>query len=256
MSSYVKTFFLAAACILLLSSLLVSPVDAQPRTTLGGEPLGRDAARTLMAKFADCLTEREPKLAKEYVLHYDNQENDFEKFRAFFSDAYVCFRRSNYHAGSMKLSRDLLRYLLAESFVTKEVSLLASYDFSAVEPLSQPKPDKAKFEKLVAKARGIEKKKEVAKNWEHAQLDHLLSIFGECTARENPVDARRLLSTKLSSDAERLKFKDLTPALNVCAEKHGGLAFDMMQLRGAIALNYYRLVERISMELTSSKGAN
>jgi hypothetical protein len=92
-------------------------------------------------------------------------------------------------------------------------------------------------------------------DWQKAvaqsQVDAQASAFGECVVRGSPAEAWALLNTDVASPAEMSAFKALTPALAGCMTKVGMMPKGKFNVRGTIALNYYRLAQA---SVVSGKG--
>lgn len=67
-----------------------------------------------------------------------------------------------------------------------------------------------------------------------------LSIFAECVARDA---ALKLSLSDPDSGYEASAFATLQPALSLCLDKGKAIALDKAAVRGAIALNLYRLAK-------------
>ncbi len=76
---------------------------------------------------------------------------------------------------------------------------------------------------------------------QNSQHDARLSAFGECVVRTSPNLAWALLRTDVASKAEAGAFKEITPTLARCLATDRGLQLGKYNVRGTVALNFYRL---------------
>ncbi len=67
-----------------------------------------------------------------------------------------------------------------------------------------------------------------------------LSRYGECVVRQEPAKARYWLLTPPDSPEEISRINDLRPAFADCLNE-GTMKFNRTTMRGAVAINYYRL---------------
>lgn len=71
-----------------------------------------------------------------------------------------------------------------------------------------------------------------------------VSRLGECVVRAAPDASTRLVRSPVASSNEAVAFDGLKPALSACLAAGQSFAFSPELLRGAVALNYYRLANR------------
>ena len=72
-------------------------------------------------------------------------------------------------------------------------------------------------------------------------ISDALSMVGECAVRANPSGARDLLKARLNSKDEDAAVQALMPAFASCLAKGVQVHFNILSLRGTVAVNYYRL---------------
>ena len=73
-----------------------------------------------------------------------------------------------------------------------------------------------------------------------AATDPVLRI-GDCLVRNDHVNARTLLRTKINGADENAAVKALVPALQGCVPKGRTLQIDKTGIRTGVAIAYYRL---------------
>ena len=72
-------------------------------------------------------------------------------------------------------------------------------------------------------------------------ISDALSTVGECAVRANPQGAHSLLSARLNSNEESAAVQAMMPAFASCLPKGQQVRFNILSLRGTVAVNYYRL---------------
>ena len=72
-----------------------------------------------------------------------------------------------------------------------------------------------------------------------------MSAFGECVVRTDPSGSHALLMTQVVSPEETAALKAVVPAFSSCVPAQRTLSFDKTVIRGAVALNYYRLAKAL-----------
>jgi hypothetical protein len=116
-------------------------------------------------------------------------------------------------------------------------------DVARAAPLPHPPINEAEFQAEAGKNMGRKELEKLQKRKQQAQADHLLSIYGDCVVRADPAAAYRLIFTKPSSDQESSAFAALKHSFSQCLVAGQTLSFSRASLRGAIAMNLYRLAK-------------
>lgn len=198
--------------------------------------------RAVIAGFARCVVKRDYDRAKALVLANDDNETLVRKHGQLIDGSCLPPGASSSPGGlQVRFSGDLVYYALADTLVSTDFRDAPARDVKTAKALqhrlfegSMYKPKSGK--KLRArKAEELETKRGVALASYH------LSRFGECVVRADPVKSRALLLTTPSAEAEASLLTALTPTFGVCHEAGRPVESDPMMLRGAVAVNYYRL---------------
>jgi hypothetical protein len=145
-----------------------------------------------------------------------------------------------------RFSGDQYRYALADALVRREFAKAGPTDFGSVprlthrEPGPRPEPVKPNGKKL------RQSDYEAAlKYYDNSVAGHYLSKYGECVVRMDAGGARSLLLAVPDTPAEAAAFGPLRESFASCLAPGETLRFSKAALRGAIALNYYRLAHAV-----------
>ncbi len=138
-------------------------------------------------------------------------------------------------------SGDLYLYALAEAVLRLDHVLDAPADFTAVPPLKHRQPQVDETDRAYARW-GADRAEVIARDRQNEATQIFLSRYGECIVRHASTPAAALLRSEPFSAAETAAFADLKPMMASClANADAAISFGRPSLRGAIALNYYRL---------------
>jgi hypothetical protein len=228
---------------------------ASPVTHTGGKPdkaaLEISRARELTSKFAACVVASKNRRAQAAAVVLDDVPNSaiMKKYSGLIDPGCLPYG----DAIGMKLSMpgDFFRYAMAEALIAAEVPPTIS-DFRPVPPLTQRTQDASKYIPQPGKKYSQKQLQEL----DHERLTDLAEIFvsryGECVVRLDPLNSRKLLSTKPSSPEEGTVFGLLYPTLASCLEPGRTVTINRGMVRGTVAVNYYRLVT--AMRTTTLQG--
>jgi hypothetical protein len=123
---------------------------------------------------------------------------------------------------TMRTHPILIRTALAQALVESEPTI-ALPDLATVPPLEHGTVKRASDKNA---ATGI-----------------AMSRLGECVVRAAPDSSGRLVRSAVASPDESAAFEALKPAVSSCLSAGATVAFSPELLRGAVALNYYRLAK-------------
>jgi hypothetical protein len=131
---------------------------------------------------------------------------------------------------------DLYLYAIAEAVIRHDKTLDRPVDFTNIPSLSHREPfvDEAKIKGPTA-ARLIEREHE------RETTQAFLSRYGECVARNATPQTAAVLRAETGSSEEKAAFAALQPFLGACLKGAAQIKMGKPALRGALALNYYRL---------------
>ena len=225
------------AAFTLAALLLASPLAPPPAAA---EEFSPEKTRQVMAGYAECVVKRRPDMASEAILANVDNHVIARKYRQLIVPD--CLNNAAGFGTEMRFGGDLYRYALADALISLEMADQPVPDLSAVPQLEHPAPPEKPSEfkksgKRLSKRAYADKLKDYAEDFAFA----FLSRYGECVVRTDPSGARALALSAATSEAEKARFRALQPALGACLEAGQKLEFGMAALRGAIAINYYRL---------------
>jgi hypothetical protein len=130
---------------------------------------------------------------------------------------------------------DMMRYALSEELIRVDLKGIPLRNVTAVPPL-QHKRSPLKFHAMTSRQHRAEAN-------ERQAAGIYLSALGECIVRTDPETARSLLDSDAASDSETAAFNKLMPSVQRCIDRSQTVQLDKDNLRGTIALNYYRLAK-------------
>ena len=212
--------------ILLTIALAVAPPAAS-----ANEP--ETVTRQVVADFAKCAVRSKPGEAEQMVLSEDAARRPAGGDPLFDGK---CLDRG----AQLRADRWQMRYALADALLQARPTMLAA-DVAAASALEhRPFVDRPMPAEVAADA-------ERRARWEtfarRGAGYATLSQFGECVVRKAPAQSRALLATKVESAEEGRAIAALTPLLGDCVKTSTQLELSKYNLRGTIALNYYRLAK-------------
>lgn len=215
---------------------LIAPVPS-PAVAVVGAPVDKQTSEINYA-YADCVVKREHDLAAKAIL--DNVGN--AELYKHYPNLFVpdCLGEAAGAGAQMSFGGDLYRYALAGALVRKDLAGRTLDDLDQVAPLDHlPVSRDAALDgdrKL-----GKWKQERLTKSYQESLASHFLSQYGECVVRTDPAGAKSVLLSKPTRPDEAAAFQALMPALRNCMPADNTLSFGPLVLRGALAINYYRL---------------
>lgn len=221
-------------------SLTATAVSAQYQRLSGSEQELREYTRA----YAKCMVIFNHVEARNLILRNtpnDRMERDFgsiytSKPLALVPGCRELVLRNGY---ALVLQPDMFRAYLAEELVVADLKAPQTDNFvnrAALTHWAVPaQPNFAAIATDPAKRAALEKAyaEEFGRVW--------LSHYGECVVRGNSRSSFGLLVSMPGTSAEKAALSELKPALSGCLVQGETLTFGKVVLRGAIAVNYYRL---------------
>lgn len=212
--------------------------------------------RPLVAEFARCVAERYRQDASDFVLRKKVLWAKSSLHKLSDDDCLPAQATREQAKILEKLTADELRPSLADALVRLEFPA-PDQDLIAT---AQPLPSGALVDNLWpsdgCENCSADQKKKVEKV--RALTNTLMApyIFGECAVRFDPNNAHRLLMADVNSSDEAATFSLLASAFGQCVAEGSKAEMSRANVRGLIALSYYRLAHapRIA-ELQSSQEA-
>ena len=185
-----------------------------------GDRISADRQRQLVAEYASCVVKRMRGKAKSVVL--SDRESSVAVVRYDEVLSPDCMPAEQDGSTTMRTKPILIRVALAQALLETEPSLVLP-PLATVPPLEHGLIEKASDKDA---ATGI-----------------AMSRLGECVVRAAPDASSKLVRSAVAGPDESAAFEALNPALASCLSAGQTFAFSPELLRGAVALNYYRLAK-------------
>lgn len=200
-----------------------------------GIPADAKEARKITDRFAECAARRHLDRAQAFVLDPVSYFKRADAQRLF---DHLCLTTFAMQRAILKAKRNHMRYAMAEALISIQYRNGLPADMHLAAPLNHavwespaPLPVDAKPEEIEA--------------WQRDEQGRLtgeyFSTLGECVVRAAPMQSYALVITKPATKAETAQFKALAPSVANCVKQGEQLNASKFALRGAIALNLYRL---------------
>jgi hypothetical protein len=214
--------------VLLALAIAALSADREP-----GQLFDAPQRRRMVAEYAACVVKILPKATTRIALQEGSPihiERDFERTRL-----------SGCVPGTdlmMSMSRLILQFAFANALIRGQHVTLPQ-DLSAIKPLNQGPSGPAIAKAVLDKGKRAtdSEKREALRAAAAAEL----SRFGECVVRASPQGAQALLQTDVAGPAEASMFAALSASFGTCLDKGQKVTLTKDVVRGAVALNYFRL---------------
>ena len=196
--------------------------------------------RDVQALVGKCIVKDQYNDAKAYVLSDDITPKTHGRMMDRLTDGKCLILAKKRWIGSpsLDLPFDTFRYLLANALVQRDYPVVISPDLSAVQPLYRNAI--AQLSSSAVVDRKLNRRERVEREIKVAEL-YVLE-FGECVVRKNVRSSHELTLSLPESRDESAAIAALKPAFTACLTYGRTLTFDKSNLRGTVAVNYYRLV--------------
>ena len=199
--------------------------------------------RSRHSEFAECVVKRSPTAAAEYVLDIETDEAEARKMHKELPLVACWEKLAGISGAQLRLPGNLLRYILADALARRELSAPPVSTFAASPPLPRAALTDEPFRPKAGKKASGRELEEFADARRQALVDANMAAFGECVARAAPQDSHALLMTKVGSPEESTGFRVLSRAFGGCIPAGQTLSSVDLEVRGPIALSYYRLAK-------------
>ena len=195
-------------------------------------------ARKVMHDYARCVVKEKPKRAAEAIIANVSNGMIMKSYSDLISSD--CMGRTGGNV-QMTFGGDLYRYALADALVNANFADKYENDFSNRLPLAHLRaPTRAELDTELAKTKSKRKRAEIEEEYGKTSGVEWLSRYGECVVRSDPVRSRLWLLTPPDGPEEMSRINDLRPTFDACLSG-GTLKFSRVNLRGTVAINYFRL---------------
>jgi hypothetical protein len=217
-----------AAAAAICASLSV-PAGAANR---GGE------ARAMMNRFAQCSVQRQPDLARRFVLDPGTRPTPSELEKVAPPE---CLWSAGRDVIQLDMRGALYRGALAEQLIRSDLSDWPVLDPASLPALEWPDPQRPSMKDEKGRALSASAQKEAGRRYVASVADNRVMPLGECVVRADPVGSRAALLTEEDSADELAKLKSMAPTIARCLAKGEAPKFNRTTLRAALAISYYRL---------------
>ena len=220
-------------------SLFTSMAVALAATTAAGAAPA-DGAEERQATHAlfSCIVEKQADLTSDFVLRKGTRGRRAQS--ALFGND--CVDKSNGKlVATLKMKPEHLRFGLADALIAREFAQGIPQGMATAAPLehSEIKFDEIEFVRGQIYKNGGPKALERARA--EAAAQNFMARFGECVVRRDPAAARAFLLTAPTSNEEKVALAAVRPQMATCIGGGQKIGMNLYSLRGAIAINFYRL---------------
>jgi hypothetical protein len=191
-------------------------------------------ARQVLADYSKCVVQNARKQAEAVVL-------STPKNRASRADFAAVIRPDCLGHGRLSLPGGFIRYGLAEALVRQEYRHGLPADIDEAAPLEHPRVNDAPLQPKPGMKQNVLEALERSRA--NAVGEYNLSVLGECVARKNPQGSLQLVLSWADTDDETRALGALTQSIADCLDPGETATLDRTSLRGAIALELYRLAK-------------
>lgn len=192
-------------------------------------------SRKVMREFAECVVDRNPDVAREFVLAV-GKFLEAKKFQKLVDGKCLGFR-----GGKLWMSDSNYRGALADELVDTDFGTSFVLSVSNIPPLAWVEPTAPSLTDKTGKPLTA-KGKELAKNlYDRSVIEYYFSQLGECIVRLDPEGSKALLVTKTESPEEAAIFTAISSSIVNCVKQGETIKLRRADLRNAMAVSYYRL---------------
>lgn len=213
--------------------ILLTPAHAQNKSDTANE-------RRIMADYAQCLVKNRRVAASRAILSSGSIDDKGAKSADISSSA--CLQSAAGFASRMRSEDGAMLGAIADALVRAGIGTAPTPILTSVPALTHREAYPVEtVDKRNGKPVDAETLARREEGFRKAQMRNWLSRIGECVVRTDTAGARTALATRVTTPEEIAALRALSPALASCLPKDMTLSFDRTGLRGAIAINYYRL---------------
>lgn len=214
-------------------AILAMPVEA------GNNVKEEARMRKLAFDYAACVVRSHHAKATEAILTASENQVIMKQFPQIIDGE--CLSAAGGDGIDMRFPHVTYRNALADALVNADFAGRGEESFANRLPLAQPAMMSGTQQaEALAKVKSARKREELQKEFGQQNALGWLSRFGECVVRNSPEASRYWLLTKPDIPEETSRIKALQPAFATCLGS-GTMKFTRVMMRGAVAINYYRL---------------
>ncbi len=236
-------------------SLLLA-LFAQPITTKmpdNAQLVPPKQVRALVAGYGDCIVKREPARASAAIVAGLGSNDMLRRYPQLLQQSCVPGQLGD--VVQVTFSDDQYRYAIADALVRRELAAVPPPTLDDVAPLAHGGPTAPP--KIDARGRPLAGRalQAATHSYDKQRAANYLWRYGECVVRVDPAAAKALLMTEPASKEENARLSAMGTALGTCLGEGKSLEFGKADLRGTIAVNYYRLAHAARTGRVTERGA-
>jgi len=203
-----------------------------------------DTARKIIDKFGQCAAKKHPSAAAAFVLELDPDEKRLKKL-LMDADPEDCMAEAVGDAADFEVTfpGDTIRYAFADALVRSEMAGSTITGFADVPRFPTRLYDASTYEPKAGKVASKREMETLATRKASRQVAIFMSAFGECVVRSSPAGSHALLMTRMTSAEEAREIGKLNAVLAGCIPNQKTISLNKTNVRGSIAMNYYRLAK-------------
>jgi len=243
---------------LALGAASAAPAKPKPEAPVGTR-IPRDLelsplpeARATLSDFARCAVRKRRDLAVQFIL--DTKINVADQYLKLADPKCMMGVADRIDADVyLTLPRDIMRFAIAEALMRADLGSFDPALIKLAQPLQYSTLDPADY---VPKPGKKYKPKELAELQEAKVIDQARIAFqryGECVARNEPLNVRLLTFSKPDSIDEVAALKALMPKFSDCLTAGQQFKTNKTMMRGTLALAYYRLARAPRATVATAK---
>jgi hypothetical protein len=197
--------------------------------------------RRVVAAYAKCVLARHSKEVAEVVLSITPNWEIKTRHRNLIDPS--CVNVGSSASLQIAMPGDTLRYALADALVQWEYASGLPADIDRAAPLQRVNLNPPHIVAINGKPLDPSTLERLKAIQATETGFGIISVFGECVARQDPQRSLQLILTKVASKQEEQAFSDLNHALATCVPAGQTVALAPSTVRGTIAVNLYRLAK-------------
>jgi len=221
------------------STLLLLASLASSQAVAAADSSDTRQNRLIVDNYATCVLGMHSREVAQVVLSNPGNENIIRHHPSLIDGS--CLVQAG--GARMEMPGDTLLYALSEALVRWEYSKGLPPDIAHAAPLQHVNPNPPLITAINGKPLNPKKLEQLKAAQAKETGFQVMSVFGECVAREDPHHSLALILTKVASKEEDQALADLNPALAKCVPSGQTVALDRDAVRGTIAMNLYRLAK-------------
>lgn len=193
--------------------------------------------REIFKNYTECVVRQHPRDAIQVVLTDTPSGEIMRRYPSLITPDCL-------DAGELRIpGGEFVLFGFAEALLRRDYLHGFPEDIAQAAPLTHAPVDDTDYQPKPGKKISAKELAELQERDKQAHAVRALSIYAECVARSDPDAALKLSLSDPGSSQESSAFATLQPALSSCLEKGKTITLEKTAVRGAIALDLYRLAK-------------